>query len=139
MIRAFDLVVGKSGPKFALAQADAKRAHEIDEFRDLWQLNGIPITMEELAKFLSFPGQAGHPVVDKTGLAGRYILSGKYQYCQNPYRAGSLILADGTPVQPESGCTTIFDDMQVLGLELKGTKIPVDVLVIDQIEQPTEN
>jgi uncharacterized protein (TIGR03435 family) len=136
MIGAFDLVVGKSGPKFAPAQPEAKRTHEIDEFSYLSQLNGTPITMEELAEFLSFPGQAGHPVVDKTGLAGRYVLSGRYRSHQvNDWK---LMEADGTPVQPASGAT-IFDDVQVLGLELKGTKIPVDVLVIDQIERPTEN
>ena len=45
---------------------------------------------------------------------------------------------DGTPVQPQAGAT-VFDDVEVLGLELKETKISVEVLVMDHIEQPAEN
>jgi uncharacterized protein (TIGR03435 family) len=141
MIGAFDLVVAKNGPKFASAQPDAKRPDWTEEFVHsgngyLPQLNGIPITMEELAAFLSTPGEAGHPVVDKTGLAGRYVLSGQYRSHQaNSWR---LMEADGTPVQPGAEAT-VFDDMEVLGLELKRTKIPVDFLVIDSIERPAEN
>jgi len=139
MVGGFDLVVGKKGPKFAPAKTDAKLPDWSDEAihsgRYLPQLNGIPITMEELAALLSATAEVGHPVVDKTGLAGRYTLYIQYQPPQ--VNDSRIMEADGTPVQ--SHALTIFDDLEVLGLELKGTKVPVDVLVIDKIERPSEN
>jgi len=95
---------------------------------------GKATSTKEFAEYLS--AQVGHPVVDKTGLAGKYKFSLPYRYMGD--YGSKLIEADGTPVQPQRP-PTIFDDVEQLGLELKGTKIPLDVLVIDQIERPNEN
>jgi uncharacterized protein (TIGR03435 family) len=139
MVRGFDLVVGKKPAVFASAPPDAVR-DPMDTLMDdlfdpskgdVWELNGAPVSMKRLAAFLST--QVKHPVIDKTGLAGRYKFSLPYRYMGDG--GGQLIEADGTPVQPASP-PTIFDDVETLGLELKGVKVPVDVLVIDQIERP---
>ena len=143
MIGAFDLVVGKKGLKLAPATPgvdyhNGYGVSKLDELMglDLGYLNGRALTMEEWAAFLSANRQVGHPVTDKTGLAGRYVISGHYRSHQvNNWR---LMDPDGTPVQPQAGAT-VFDDVEVLGLELKETKISVEVLVMDHIEQPAEN
>jgi uncharacterized protein (TIGR03435 family) len=139
MIGGFDLVAGKKGPKFAAAAPDAKPPIPLSDqsLGNPWDENGLnwkAISMQEFAKYLST--EVKHPVVDTTGLAGRYQLSGRYQ--RWGYTGGSydgLIEPDGTPVQPPSG-PTVFGYVEALGLELKGTKVPIDFLVIDQIEQP---
>ena len=69
------------------------------------------------------PELEGRPVVDKTGIDGAYD-------CQLTWSHGG---AD-EPGDP------FFDALQKqIGLKLQFTKGPVEVLVIDSIQQPTEN
>jgi uncharacterized protein (TIGR03435 family) len=46
----------------------------------------------------------------------------------------------GAPRMPDDGGATIFVALQPqLGLRLRPTKGPVDVIVIDHVERPSEN
>jgi uncharacterized protein (TIGR03435 family) len=76
-------------------------------------------TMQSLADTLS--GAAGRPVFDKTGLAGLYGFGLEYG------GAGTDDLSVFTALQEQ------------LGLKLESARGPVEVLVIDHIEHPTEN
>ena len=142
MVRGFNLVVGKKPAQFGAAHPGAVRDPMNDLMDDLfdpskgdiWELNGGPVSMKGLAAFLST--QVNHPVVDATGLAGRYEFSVRYPRSQG-IDSTRLIDPDGTPVQPPAG-PTIFDDVEALGLELKGTKVPVEFLVIDRIVRPED-
>lgn len=79
-------------------------------------------TMEQLAKLIA--GPAGKPVVDKTGLDGRY----SYVLTYTPLSAQSDNAAD-----PE---LDIFQAVQQqLGLKLEAKKDPIEVLVIDHAER----
>jgi uncharacterized protein (TIGR03435 family) len=71
---------------------------------------------------------AGRPVVDKTGLSGRYNI-------QLP-RQQSLTAADdaGADAAP-----TIFAVLEGLGLKLETQKNQVEMLVVDHVERPSEN
>ena len=91
-------------------------------------------TMADLAKNLSFFQQIDRSVVDKTGLSGTFDLAIDY--------------APFVPVQvaADSGTTdsalpsTIFEALQQqLGLKLISQTGPVDVMIIDHIEEPTPN
>jgi len=75
-------------------------------------------TMEDFAGFLQ-SRVLERPVVDQTALAGRY----DFQLKWTPDAAPDLFAA----VQ------------QQLGLKLESTKAPVEVLVIDKVEKPSEN
>ena len=92
------------------------------------------VRMSELGTLLS--NLAGRPVLDKTGLKGRYDVS--YQIELRPPAQ-----ADGPPGPPmppdffSSQISTIVEDQ--LGLKLKAGSGPVESLVIDHIEQPSEN
>ena len=89
------------------------------------------VTMEELAKTLSFYQQVDRPVVDKTGLRGTFDLTLDYQ----PY-APSRVPVDVDPNAPD----TIFEAVkEQLGLKLQPETGPVKVLVIDHIEEPVPN
>ena len=71
-----------------------------------------------------------HPVIDKTGLTGKYDLSLKWRPDnQPPSDNGS---GDELP-----GLFTAVQEQ--LGLKLESSKGPVPTLVIDHIEMPTEN
>lgn len=68
------------------------------------------------------------PVVDKTGLAGRYALVLKFTPADSP----AVAAAGAAP--------SIFTAVkEQLGLRLEPSTEPVDALVIDQVEPPTPN
>src|SRR5262249_9532281 len=73
--------------------------------------------MEDLAAFLSSDPHVGRPVLDKTGLPGRYVYS------------------FGWDADEE-----FLSSMQAqLGLKLQTSKAAIDILVIDHVEKPTAN
>jgi uncharacterized protein (TIGR03435 family) len=106
------------------------------------QLTGQGLPMESLARLLS---QAlGRTVMDQTGLKGNYDFTLQW----TPEQAGTMMLKapeGGNPgpesaPPPESSGPSIFTAIQEqLGLKLESTKGPVDILVIDHVEKPSEN
>jgi len=83
----------------------------------------------ELTPLLGMLAQGlGRPVLDKTGLVGRFDFDFK---AAPPNAAPNGPLADLPPI------ATALEDQ--LGLKLERGRGPVDVLVIDRIEMPTEN
>jgi len=83
--------------------------------------------------------QLGRPVIDKTGLAGFYDIKLQWtpELGQGPVPpAGSEL----TPQSPDASGPSIFTAIQEqLGLRLESAKGPVEVLVIDSVQKPTEN
>jgi uncharacterized protein (TIGR03435 family) len=96
--------------------------------------------MENLAHTISM--ELGATVIDRTGLTGRFDYTLKWVPDQ-----GMSMMPKG-PVgasEPDSGSTTptgpslVTALQEQLGLKLETKKEPVDVIVIDQITQPTPN
>jgi uncharacterized protein (TIGR03435 family) len=79
--------------------------------------------MKTLASILERP--AGHPVVDKTGIAGNFEIKLRY----------------APPNDSKSDLPDFFTALQEqLGLKLEPQKVPVEMLVIDHADKiPTEN
>jgi uncharacterized protein (TIGR03435 family) len=78
------------------------------------------------------------PVVDQTGLTGKYDFTLDWTPDESQFggRGGQAPPpADNAEVPPDL-YTAI---QQQLGLKLESTKAPVDVLVIDRVEKPSEN
>ena len=84
------------------------------------------------------PDIGGRPVTDQTGLAGRYDYSLKWTPLQTAAVPGG---GSGTAPSTEAEGASLFTAIQEqLGLKLVSAKGPVQVLVIDHIEEkPTEN
>jgi uncharacterized protein (TIGR03435 family) len=92
---------------------------------DAGTLDGGSTTMDTLAQILT--PQTGRPVIDRTGLDGTFNVSLKW--------TPSL----GTDA-PAADAVSIFTAVQEqLGLKLESGTAPLDVVVIDRIERPTEN
>jgi uncharacterized protein (TIGR03435 family) len=90
------------------------------------QLTAGSFTMAAFADFIS--GSLGRKVVDKTGLAGRY----DFKLDWNPDEIDSSGSDNSAP--------SIFTATQEqLGLKLVPTTGPVDCLVVDHVELPSEN
>ena len=78
------------------------------------------------------------PVVDQSGLSGRYDFT--VTFTPDPAQAALL----GSPPAPAADNPDAAPDLftafqQQLGLKLESTKAPVDVMVIDKVEKPSEN
>jgi uncharacterized protein (TIGR03435 family) len=85
----------------------------------------------------AFSSQLGRTIVDKTGLKGLYDL--KLQWTPDgPAPVGPGGPEAAPPVDPNG--PSIFTAVQEqLGLKLDSAKGPVEVLVIDSVQKPTEN
>jgi uncharacterized protein (TIGR03435 family) len=80
-------------------------------------------------------GVLDRPVVDQTGMEGRYDLVLKWapddsQFGGHPPEASKA----------DSPLPSLFTAIQEqVGLKLDAVKAPVDVMVIDHVEKPSEN
>lgn len=121
ILPVYELVLLPVGPKFKPA-ADPNSGSMHTENRNLTAA-GIPMT--SLANLLSY--QVQRTVLDKTGLAEHYDLTLKWSPEDDP---------DPQPNSPPALFTALQEQ---LGLKLRPGKGPVETLVVDHVEMPTEN
>ena len=118
----------KSGPKIVKSAGDPnglpnENDHENGGQRTMQIEN---MTMREFCILLTY--FLDRPVLDQTGLEGRYDFRLEYTFDD----ARTATDADAPP--------TIFTAVQEqLGLKLESTKGPVEVLVVDSVQRPTED
>jgi bla regulator protein blaR1 len=132
----YSLVVGKNGPKF-------KETNPADPHPGLRLPGGgvmVPedgghsvhfyeASMATLGSLLS--STAARPVVDNTGLTG------KYDFVLQKPEAGAMPSA--SQQEAAEPAPTVFSVVEALGLKLVPSKGSVETLVIDHVEQPSEN
>jgi uncharacterized protein (TIGR03435 family) len=91
-------------------------------------------TMKLIAAFLPSVGHLGRPVVDQTGMTGRFDFS--FELTENPGNPPP----SGDGFQPDVPIPALLQALKdQLGLKLKPIITPLDVLMIDHIERPTDN
>ena len=89
--------------------------------------------MGRIADFLKNPYTGiDRPVLDRTGLTGAFDFSLEWSIEPDPAQLPGSQSAD-------TGSTFLQALQEQLGLKLKSTAGPVDVLVIDHVERPSEN
>jgi uncharacterized protein (TIGR03435 family) len=71
--------------------------------------------------------QAGRPVIDKTGLDGNYSIT--LEWAADESTAGA---------EPDAPALVTAIQEQ-LGLRLDPRKLPMEVLVVDHVDRPSEN
>jgi uncharacterized protein (TIGR03435 family) len=88
------------------------------------------IQMKDLATI--FQADVARPVVDRTGLAGRFDVEYSYVLRRPPNQTAPPALTSVAP--------TVFVAVEEqLGLKLESQRAEVPVLVIDSVERPSEN
>ncbi len=140
----------KEGPVYALliAKSGSKLKESVDNPGDRrrmlgmnrGELNGNGVELEMLAGTLA--SQLGRPVIDRTGLKGKFDF--KLHWTPDP---GEPMGPFGGPQPPgtdapppDLNAPSIFTAIQEqLGLRLESQKGPVDLIVIDRVEKPSEN
>jgi uncharacterized protein (TIGR03435 family) len=122
----FALVVAKRGPKL---QESTESQSFIRSVGRGW-IKGQAVDLRLLV--LNLANELGRPVIDKTGLTGKYTFELKWD--------ASLPAAAESSVAPDPDGSSIFTALQEqLGLRLESQKGPVRVLVVDRAERPSEN
>ena len=94
------------------------------------------VSLELIANTFSGPGFANfdRPVLDHTGLTGKFDFTIEF----TPQLNGPL--PPGVDAQPDPSGPTFLEAMkEQLGLKLEPQTGPVDVLVVDHVEQPSPN
>jgi uncharacterized protein (TIGR03435 family) len=132
----YELVLAKSASKLIDSATDTNP--KLDRGEDGKPRMGIKVlsvnasivegySMTAWAGFLSQPVcKLGRPVLDKTGLTGTYDFPINWSvYMNDP------------ALQEDEGA--IFGALKEVGLQLHPATGPIDTLVIDHIEKPTEN
>jgi uncharacterized protein (TIGR03435 family) len=113
----YELIVGKGGPKLKESAEGASPSL----LTDGKSITASKVTMPMFIRLLS--QLLGRSVLDKTGLAGNYDFK-----------------LEWTPDEAEGDGPSVFTAIQEqLGLKLDSQKGPVETLVIDHAEKPTEN
>jgi len=84
------------------------------------------------------------PLVDKTGLTGKvdFVIEFSLDYndARSPLDLMYIPIPAGTPPPPDPTAPTFLEALkEQLGLRLESQTGPVDVLVIDHIEEPSEH
>jgi uncharacterized protein (TIGR03435 family) len=97
------------------------------------RLPGRDATMAELASVFQ-RGVLDRPVVDQTGLPGRYDFD--LEFTPDESQFGGML---GRPPSDAPLPGLFAAIQQQLGLKLEATRGPVDVLVVDRAERPSEN
>jgi uncharacterized protein (TIGR03435 family) len=121
-VPAFALVVASGGHHLQEASEDDKqKGHASSGPR---KMEGFAMPMSSLVSMLM--GPAGAPVVDRTGLTGQYNFTVEYS-------------PEGTPPELEKFPPFLVAVQQQLGLKLEAIKTPLEILVIDRAEKPSEN
>lgn len=134
-IPVYDLVVAKGGSKLRDSATDSTPTLGVDKdgkpqtrIRSLKDTSIVQAySMKAFADFLSQPAfraGPGRPVLDKTGLTATYDFTLNWS-----------LYMDGSP----DNAGVIFDALREVGLKLQPSTGPVEMIVIDHVERPTEN
>ena len=88
------------------------------------------VTMKDFVT--TFDVNMGRPVIDRTGLEGRYDV--EYSFAPpRPQNTGQ------SAPSPEAPPTLLVALEEQLGLKLQAERAEVPVVVVDSVERPTEN
>jgi uncharacterized protein (TIGR03435 family) len=137
-LSAYAIRIAKTGAKITKSQADPKGIPG-------WNFGRTPSgtalsfrnsPMSQFAAVLQ--NSMDRPVVDQSGLSERYDFT--LTFTPDAAEPGFLGGAAGTAGNNPDAAPDLFTAFQQqLGLKLEPTKAPIDVMVIDQVERPSEN
>jgi uncharacterized protein (TIGR03435 family) len=128
----YTLVTEKGGPKFGVIQSSGTTVNSGNGHIEVQGSNSVALLAEELAKIV------GREIVDKTGVEGRYNL--RLKWTPDDGAGPRQGATEGGITAPDLSGPSIFTALkEQLGLKLMPQKGPVQVLVVDHVEMPSEN
>ena len=119
-VQAYVLEIARGGPKLEKASDGAEG--KTDAYRN--GMRAQATTMDHFAEVLS--RHVDYPVVNRTGLDGSFNLKLEWT-------------PDSVKGEPNGGPALFTAIQEQLGLRLRAQKVPLQVIVIDRAERPSEN
>jgi uncharacterized protein (TIGR03435 family) len=133
---AFALTVGKNGPKMTKT-ADASLSPNFSA-NPLGVLGAQSATMGDFAHSLQ-GAILGQPVVDNTGLSGRWDFTLKWTPDETQF-AGAPVKVPPPAADDANAPPPLFTAIQEqLGLKLEAQKVDAPVILVDHVEHPSPN
>jgi uncharacterized protein (TIGR03435 family) len=96
-------------------------------------LSGNSVTVSNLLTLLQ--GSSDRIIMDKTNLTGLFDIHLRFHRDTQPVTQ----TPDGAQSPSDSSAPSIITAIQDLGLKLESAKAPLEVLVIDSVQKPSEN
>jgi uncharacterized protein (TIGR03435 family) len=132
---AYALVLGPTGPKMTKNDSNPNGLPGL-LFRGLGVLPATNATMADFAGVMQL-AVLDRPVLDRTGLQGRWDFTLTWTPDETQFASfGVRIPASSDPNAPPVLFTAVQEQ---LGLKFDSVRAPVEVLVIDRVEKPSEN
>jgi len=135
----FTITAAKTGTKLAPTAASADSQGQGISVRydgQAAQMTARGVTLSELANWLTgYSEMAGQTVIDQTGLAERYDFALHWTRERMSVNGAQTEESEA----PTGGPSLSTALQEQLGLKLTNTRGPVEIIVIDSIERPTEN
>jgi len=148
-LAVYTLVVAKGGPKMQVSKPADPSANSapgqnpssagMSVSEKEFTMTGRGASMASIVRWISM--QLGSTVIDKTGLTENYDYTLSF-VPDDSMKAGILPPGgnSGSALPPDAESPSIFAALpEQLGLKLVAQKEPVDVIVIDHMDQPTAN
>ena len=136
----YAITVAKGGPKLTPSIATADDLERFHWQRRLGDLKVTNMTIPEFAVWFQ-KNVTDKPIVDRTGLTGRYDFTLTWTPSESEFlqfrRAGWINSTPTNDAKAPPGLYTAFQEQ--LGLQLRATKAPVPIMVIDHAERPSPN
>ena len=135
-LAVYAMIVGKGGPKLTRNDTNPNGLPSL-LFKGLGVLPAMNASMGDLTNVLQ-AAVLDRPVVDRTDLAGKFDFTLSWTPDDSQFRGlGVRVPAPSNDPNAPPGLFTAIQEQ--LGLRLESTKAPVEVLVIDRVEQPSDN
>jgi uncharacterized protein (TIGR03435 family) len=135
-LSVYALLVGNKGPMLTKSAGDPNGLPSL-LFRGLGVLPARNATMADLASVMQ-AAVLDRPVVDQTGLTDRYDFT--LTWTPDETQFASMGVRVPPPTGDPSAAPGLFTAIQEqLGLKFESTKAPVDVIVVDHVERPSDN
>ncbi|HKV47872.1 MAG TPA: TIGR03435 family protein [Candidatus Acidoferrales bacterium] len=136
-----DIAASHSPAELAAADLRASSCRRVvgsfltpNDHNQVWA-GGKNVSMDAIAAAVGSMVPVDRPVVNRTGLAGDFDFTVEWDSRNDFLAAGPGTTEQGEPVGP-----SLFEAMKdQVGLKFESTKGPVDVIVIDHVEEPKQN
>jgi len=149
-VPVYVMTVAKGGPKFLPAKPGSCQPNDTSGDLNVHP-DGMPCAEPRVSRkgpimVIDFRGVSldafakdlhpdGHPVIDRTGLAGAFDIHLELENAA-PNSPGP---GDGAASDPSPHASDVVAIREQLGLRLDPAKGPIEFLVIDHIEKPSQN
>ncbi len=143
----YALVVAKNGPRMKVAtpgdtypngyKGPDGKSHPGFDSEARGEVTAQAVRMGQFARYLT--DQVGRTVVNQTGLKDNFDFTLRWSPEENRAAMSEGARSEAVPINDSFGPSIFTALQEQLGLKLESTKGPVEVLVIEHIERPTEN